>query len=135
MGPVVLDTSVVVAFLNPQDERHRAAAAEITSRREAGQAMRVSAITVAELASISGPGRKSRVEIADRLVDALGPDGVISIDRRVAQLAGDTCAKRPSLKLADALIKASADSVGGELLTADRKLASLGGVQLLGSRR
>lgn len=134
MGPVVLDTSVVIAAMDPADKHHSAAVAEVTLRREVRQEMKLSAVSVAELHSLKGPGRKQRLVWIDRFVGSLGADAVISIDRHTAELAGAARADRPSLRLADALINATALQIGGELITADRKLARLEGVTLLSSR-
>lgn len=134
MGPVVLDTSVVVAAIDPADAHHRDAAAEITALR-GNRELRISTISIAELNSIKGPNRRARLERIARFVDALGADSVVGIDRQTAELAGGARAQRPSLRLPDALIKATADRIGGELLTADRRLAKLDGVSLLGTHR
>lgn len=92
-------------------------------------------VTIAELHSLGGAGRKARLEQVSQFVDALGESAVLEVDRKTAELAGAQRAKRPSLQLADSLIKATADRIGGELLTADRRLAKLSGVKLLGARR
>lgn len=134
MGPVVLDTSVVIAAMDPSDRHHQAAVSEITSRREDWQEMKLSTISVAELCSLRGSGRKQRLEWIDRFIASLGADAVVSVDRQTAELAGAARASRPSLRLADALISSTAQQIGGELLTADRKLARLDGVKLLSPR-
>jgi predicted nucleic acid-binding protein len=132
MGPIVLDTSVVVAALNPDDAHHRSAVAELTARRVARQPIKISTVVIAELHSVKRPRQAAWLAWIDRFVDSLGADAVISVDRPTAELAGAARAKKPSLKLPDALIKATADQLGGELLTADRKLAKLDGVTLIG---
>ncbi|MFT4050360.1 MAG: PIN domain-containing protein [Solirubrobacterales bacterium] len=135
MGPVVLDTSVVVAFSNPLDAHHEHAFAEITARRKMSQQLKVSVVTIAELHSLAGPGRKARIAQVGQFIDALGEGAVVGVDHRIAELAGAQRARRPSLQLADSLIKATADSIDGQLLTADRRLAKLSGVNLLGENR
>jgi predicted nucleic acid-binding protein len=134
MGPVVLDTSVVIAVMDPSDRHHSAAVAEVTARRDEWQAMKLSSISVAELCSLKGPGRKQRLEWVDRFIGSLGADAVVSVDRHTAELAGAVRANRPSLRLPDALISATAQQIGAELLTADRRLARLDGVKLLSTR-
>lgn len=134
MGPVVLDTSVVIAVTSPSDPHHRDAAQEFASLRKAGREFRLSTISIAELHSFKGPGRKGRIETANRFVDTLGASAVVDVDRAIAERAGSVRKSRPALHLADALIKATADHIGGELLTADRRLARLEGVKLLGAK-
>jgi predicted nucleic acid-binding protein len=122
----------VIAAIDPADLHHPEAVAKITASREARRAIKISAVSVAELASIKGSGRKARLEWTSRFIEALGDEGVIDLDRATAEAAGAIRNRRSSLQLADALIKASADSVSGELLTADRRLAKLDGVTLIG---
>lgn len=133
MGPVVLDTSILSAVVDPSDAHHEAAAAELIACHTARRPIRVSAITVAEFHSVKGPARQARLEWAERFIESIGPDGVVSVDRRAAELAGELRARRPSVKLLDALIKGSADRIGGELITADRRLARLDGVRYVGA--
>lgn len=122
----------MIAALNSVDAHHSQAVAEITARRHARQPLRISTVSIAELHSIKGSGRKARLTSANRFVDSLGIDAVVGVDRAAAEIAGAARASRPSLKLADALIKATADQIGAELLTADRQLAKLDGVTLIG---
>lgn len=135
MGQVVLDTSVVIAVTDRADAHHDAAAAELKLRRRSRDEIRISSISIAELHSLAGPGRRARIGVTNRFVDALGDQATLEIDRLTAELAGSLRAARPSLKLADALIKASAQQIGAELLTADRALARLDGVRFVGTGR
>ncbi|MGK2878579.1 MAG: type II toxin-antitoxin system VapC family toxin [Solirubrobacterales bacterium] len=132
MGPVVLDTSVVIAALNGTDVHHRDAVVEITARRLARRPLRISTVSIAELHSIRGAGRKGRLSSVERFLNSLGVDAVVGVDRPTAEIAGDARARRPSLQLADALIRATAERLGAELLTADRRLAEFDGVTLIG---
>lgn len=132
MGPVVLDTSVVIAALEVTDAHHRDAVAEITARRLARQPIKISTVTIAELHSVRKPGRAAWLSFVNRFVDSLGLNAVVDANRPTAELAGATRSKKPSLKLPDALIKGTADHIGAELLTTDRRLAKLSGVTLIG---
>jgi predicted nucleic acid-binding protein len=130
--PVVLDTSVVIAALNSSDAHHRDAVEAITARRIAKQPLRISTVSIAELHSIRGAGRKDRLASITRFIDSLGSEAVVGVDRAAAESAGASRASRPSLGVADAMIRATAGQIGAELLTADRGLAKLDGVTLLG---
>lgn len=132
MEPVLLDTSVVIAALSSIDVHHEKAIAAIVARRETRQPIRVSTVSIAELHSIRGTGRKAQLSAVRRFVDSLGVDGVVGLDRQTAETAGEARSRRPSLRLADSMIKATADHIGAELLTADRQLAKLDGVTLIG---
>jgi predicted nucleic acid-binding protein len=122
----------VIAALNVTDVHHRDAVEAVTARRLARQPLKISTVSIAELHSITGPGRKGRLSSVERFLDSLGASAVVQVDRPTAEIAGDARARRPSLQLADALIKATADRLGAELLTADRRLAKLDGVTLIG---
>lgn len=133
MGAVVLDTSVVSAAFDREDVHHAEAVSAIRSQRQAGEPIMISAVSVAELRALKGPSRKLRNKWIDQMLDSLGEDAVVAVDRTTAELAGDMRASRPSLKLPDALISACSRRAGAELLTADRRLARLDGARLLGS--
>lgn len=123
---------MVIAALSTIDVLHEKAIAAIVARRETRQSIRISTVSIAELHSIRGVGRNAQLASVRRFVDSLGVDGVVDVDRQTAETAGEARSRRPSLRLADSMIKATADRIGAELLTADRQLAKLNGVTLLG---
>lgn len=123
MGPVVLDSSVVIALLN-RDDAHSANATRVVSEyiRESRE-FRISAITLTEL----GAGRArnaQRMAVLDGYVRTLGSRGVIPVDEEIARAAGLLRARRKSIRTPDSLVAATAEICSADvLLTADRALA------------
>lgn len=90
-------------------------------------------MALAELLTTRDKLRRARVHA---LVAGLGPDAIIPVDRTVAEIAGALRANNRSIRTPDALIAACAIAVGADtLLTTDRRLARLDGVEYVGSRR
>lgn len=116
MALVVLDASVVIAFLNEGDAKHAAAVAALTDLST--EELVISASTLAEI--LVGPYRAgSRPErivegfVTDRLrVEPVG----VEIARRSARLRAGS----QTLRLADALVIATGDVLDAAVLTADR---------------
>lgn len=130
MGPIVLDSSVMIAWLNPGDPHHQQVTARLLELESEGNRFAVSAVGYAEL--MSNRSKRWRDSMRE-VVSALGPDGVIAVDREIAEQAGALRARRPSLRTPDALIAATAAVKGsGALLTADRAMARVDGAELVG---
>lgn len=133
MGSVVLDTSVVIAWFDPADAHHREVRLRLDQLRADGIGLTISTVSYAELRSSRNQLQRQR---AEELADALGERAVIPVDRVVAERAGEIRSHKPSVRLPDALIAATAYAVGADtLLTTDRRLARLDGVEYVGSRR
>lgn len=133
MGPVVLDSSVIIAWLNPDDAHHERVTRRLQELAASGGRFAVSAVGYCELMSNKSRARRDAIRKA---VEALGAESVIAVDREIAEHAGALRARRPSLRTPDALIAATAAIRGsGTLLTADRAMARLDGAEYLGGRR
>ena len=111
----VVDSSVLIAFLDPDDAHHKAARTAL-SRGEAELA--VPATVFAEVLVRPrriGEGEAARIE---RFFDEL-PIEVRPVDREIAGIAARVRAES-GLRLADALVVATAEALGAEsVLTAD----------------
>lgn len=129
MESVVLDSSVVIAFLNPEDRHHKSAQREIAA---ATARFKISTITVAE--SMVLAARQSEAVANEFLVDLenhFGP--FIVLDGQIAMAAAKLRAKT-GLATPDAIISASASATGAMLWTFDKALAkSHSGSRLIGS--
>lgn len=133
MGPVVLDTSVVVAWFNADDAHHVSARSRLEAIVAGGRSFAISTVTYAEL--LTSPLKAERKR-ARELVRELGEGGLIPVDRDVAERAAELRLARKSLRTPDALIAATSDVRGsGALLTADRSLARLEGAEYVGASR
>jgi predicted nucleic acid-binding protein len=113
---IVLDASVLVALLDPADARHAAATAAL--RRYAGDDLRVPASAYAEC--LTGPASAGRLADAKRAIRSLVVE-VVPLTEYVAEEAAELRAGHPGLRLADALVVATASVLDADvLLTGDR---------------
>ena len=122
MGAVVLDTSVVIGFLNTDDVHHKAARVAISEHRDALHHFILPATVLAE--ALVSAARRSPESVADvrSLIGSLfGPTRVI--DDSVAVEAARVRAKHKSVPLPDAVVIATGFVDGAtQILTADRRL-------------
>lgn len=124
MAVVVLDTSVVIAFLDSNDVDHEAAMSAIAGARDEELVLPASAYAELLVEPYRHGGaavRKTEAFIAD-----LGMR-VEPVTRDIARRAAALRAKVPSLKLPDALVLATGDALAGAtVLTADRAWPAIG---------
>lgn len=124
MGSVVVDTSVVIALLDPSDGHHTTATAAYLSRRWRSQFI-LSAVVLSEcLVAISRYG-SDQVDLRRRAIrSGFGP--VRAVDEPVAVAAAALRATHPSLRAPDAFILATAMvDEADEVLTCDRRWAEV----------
>jgi len=117
----VLDTSVLLAALDPEDVSHRIAAERLRAYRDRGDTFIVSAIVLAE--ALVAESRRRAPAVDERraaISKAFGPTR--PIDDRVAVDAAALRAAHPALRLPDALVIAvgRVDRVA-VILTADHR--------------
>lgn len=130
MGTVVLDSSTVLALLDPGDAHHAAARAVYPVQ---GSRYLTSTSVLAEvLVGASRLGRQAVLDAEARL-DAL-VDDVVVIDRAVAHAAALIRAKHRSIRLPDAFVLATVVVHEAEtVLSADQRMAAVDPrVQLVG---
>jgi predicted nucleic acid-binding protein len=114
---IVLDVSVVIAQLDPEDANHARVAEELERRADGDLVLPASAY--AEF--LVDPVRRGRVAEAQERVQRLQLR-VVPLDERVAERAAELRAREQGLRLPDALVLATADALGAdEVLTADRR--------------
>lgn len=121
MGTVVLDASVVLALLDPQDAHHRAATAALREHRAEGARFALPASVLAEVlvgvARIDDQALKQR---RDQIVAAFGHP--VSLDESIAVNAARLRATHRSLRLPDAIVLATAQVLDASaVLTADKQ--------------
>jgi hypothetical protein len=106
VGLILLDSTIVVGFLDADDALHEIAVARL--REIVGShSLAASVISYAELMTGVSLGHHSH-ERVDRFFDALVKD-LLPVDRKVAARAATLRGKRISLRMPDALILATAD--------------------------
>jgi predicted nucleic acid-binding protein len=120
---VVLDASVIIGFLDPEDALHGACVRALADRQ--GDELAAPASVYAEI--LVGPCRSGAAAVSE--VDAFLSDFAIRIEpvtAAVAQLGAQMRSKRPGLRLPDALVLAYGDTVDAEsVLTGDGSWATL----------
>jgi predicted nucleic acid-binding protein len=116
---VALDADVLIAFLDPGDDRHSRAVGELRPRLTAGDELLVGATVYAE--AIVRPLQQGTDATVDAFLNEAGA-AVVPIDRAVARRAADLRARHPSLRLPDAMSLAVALEANASFLTLDKKL-------------
>lgn len=125
MGTVVLDTSVVLALLDPEDALHSPAATAVRRCHAAGDRLALPAVVLAEL--LVGAARRGEDELRTRhhqITAAFGSP--VPVDAAVAVAAASLRARHRSLRMPDALVLATAEVTAAEVvLTGDKQWAAL----------
>lgn len=122
MARVALDADIVIGFLDPGDDQHATAVAELRPRLAAGDKLLAAATVYAE--SIGRPLQQGTDAIVEEFFDAAGIS-IVPIDRAVARHAAVLRAEHQSLRLPDAMSLATAIVTESTLLTLDRKLRQI----------
>jgi hypothetical protein len=125
---VVLDSDVVVGFLDRSDALHEAA--DLALRELAAtQPLFVSIITYAEVLTGARIGHHSLATVDAFFTDAISR--IIPVDLEIGERAAELRAANKALKMPDALILASAetDPKVGLLLSGDRNLVRVDGLE------
>ena len=118
MGPVALDTNVVLGFLDPDDAHHARATEAMREFRDAPKVL--PAIAYAE--SLVHAVAEGRDEGVERFIRLGGVD-VVPLDRSTARYAAELRARFGTINIADAAVLATAVQRGAFLLTFDAQLA------------
>ncbi len=121
---VVLDSGVVVGFLDRQDALHSAADAAVRELVH-GQRLVASAVTYAEVLTGARLGHHDEEAVAGFFAGLLS--GVLPVDVAVADKAADLRSRFKALRMPDALILATAetDPEIDLVVTGDQQLAKV----------
>lgn len=126
MGEVVLDASVLIAFLNAGDAQHQAASTLLRSLMESQATLLIPMSVYAEI--LVGPMRADKAETVDSFLAAANAL-LIEIDRSIARSAAALRATHASLRPPDTLCLATARARGVQLLTFDQRLQKIAKAQ------
>ena len=128
MGAIILDSSVVIAFLNLSDKHNLAAKSAIEG---SNSIYKISILTVSEtLVKASGVSESRKKELLADLSTAFAP--FYPFDLEVAVLAASVRAQSP-LRLPDAIVSATATINKAELWSCDARLVKAHkGARLIG---
>ena len=130
MALTVLDTGVLIGFLDSFDAHHARATSVVAGMRSSGEQGVIPASAYAEL--LVQPFRRgtSDVKLVDDALDAL----VIRIEpitRAIARRAAELRATHPSLRLPDALVVATARTLRAtRLITTDARWPRFTGLKV-----
>jgi predicted nucleic acid-binding protein len=121
MGTVILDSSVLLAVVDPHDALHEPAAEAVRDAYRRGEAFMIPTTVLAEvLVGASRQGTEVAAALESR-IDKLVAE-VRPIDRDVARSAAELRARSSSIKLPDALVIATGRVVDAvTVLTADKR--------------
>ena len=119
MARVALDADIVIAFLDPGDDQHARAVAELRPLLAGGDELLVGATVYAE--TIVRPLQDGTDATVDAFLDAAGVK-VVPVHRSVGRLAARLRAEHSSLRLPDAMSLATALANDATLLTLDKNL-------------
>jgi predicted nucleic acid-binding protein len=117
----VLDASVVLALLDPQDALHQAAATVLREHRAEGVRFALPASVLAEvLIGVARIGDQALEQRREQIVAAFGPP--VALDESIAVNAARLRATHRSLRLPDAVVLATAQVVDATaVLTGDKQ--------------
>jgi predicted nucleic acid-binding protein len=126
---VVLDSGVVVGFLDRQDALHQAADAAVRELVR-GQRMLVSAVTYAEVLTGARLGHHNEDDVKGFFAGLLS--AVLPVDVAVAEKAADLRSRVRALRMPDALILSTAetDPEVDLIVTGDQQLTKVSGLRV-----
>jgi predicted nucleic acid-binding protein len=121
VGAVVLDASVVLALLDPEDALHQAATHAVRQHRAEGARFVLPASVLAEvLVGVARLGDEALDQSRSQIVAAFGTP--VPLDESVAVNAARLRARHRSLRLPDAVVLATAQVLDAHVvLTGDRQ--------------
>jgi predicted nucleic acid-binding protein len=121
VGAVVLDASVVLALLDPQDAFHEAATCALREHQAEGARFLLPASVLAEvLVGVARLGDEGLDQRRSQIVAAFGPP--VALDEPVAVSAARRRARHRSLRLPDAVVLATAEVLDAQaVLTGDKR--------------
>ena len=135
MATIVLDTGVIIAVLDRDDVHASAVHSALVPIREAGASFCLSVVTFAELLVESSGAQPNAEQVVGAFVDSLGTDAIQPVSAEVARIAAKIRTGNRRVRMPDALIAATAETIGAEaLLTTDKKLAKLPRARYIGER-
>lgn len=114
---IVLDASVLIAFLDPTDAHHSSARDLV--RSASGQALGASVLTIAEV--MVAPVRAGRTAVVDDALDALRVQRLALTADVVVALAELRVSS--GLRMPDCCVLLAAHATGGTVATFDNRLA------------
>jgi predicted nucleic acid-binding protein len=127
VGALILDASVLIGLLDTADTHHRRAIDDVEAADAAGRDLLVPASAYSE--TLAAFARAGRLLDARQAIAAMGI-AVVALTEPIAERAAELRARHERLRLPDAIVLATAQEQGGELLSYDRGLSRIAAEQL-----
>lgn len=124
MGALILDASVLIGLLDTADAHHDRAVDDVEAADREGRQLLLPASAYSE--TLVAFARARRLQEARRAITAMGIT-IVSLTETIAERAAELRAGHSRLRLPDAIVLATAQEMGGSLLSYDRKLSQRAG--------
>lgn len=124
MEALILDASVLIGLLDSADTHHDRAIDDVEGADREGRQLLLPASAYSE--TLVAFARARRLEEARRAITAMGIT-IVSLTDTIAERAAELRARHTRLRLPDAIVLATAQEMGGNLLSYDRRLSQLAG--------
>ena len=124
MEALILDVSVLIGLLDTADAHHDRAIDDVEAADRDGRQLLLPAGAYSE--TLVAFARACRLDEARRAIAAMGIT-VVSLTDTIAERAAVLRARHNRLRLPDAIVLATAQEMGGGLLSYDRRLSQLAG--------
>jgi predicted nucleic acid-binding protein len=121
---LILDASVLIGLLDTADVHHDRSIDDVEAADREGQQLLLPASAYSE--TLVAFARARRLDEARQAIAAMGVT-VVSLTDTVAERAAELRARHDRLRLPDAIVLATAQELGGRLLSYDRRLSQLAG--------
>jgi len=121
---LILDASVLIGLLDTADTHHDRAIDDVEAADREGRQLLLPASAYSE--TLVAFARARRLEEACQAITAMGIT-VVSLTDTIAERAAELRARHTRLRLPDAIVLATAQQMGGGLLSYDRRLSRLAG--------
>jgi predicted nucleic acid-binding protein len=121
---LILDASVLIGLLDTADTHHGRAIDDVEAADREGRQLLLPASAYSE--TLVAFARARRLEEARRAITAMGIT-IVSLTDTIAERAAELRARHSRLRLPDAIVLATAQEMGGSLLSYDRRLSQLAG--------
>ncbi|HET7388384.1 MAG TPA: PIN domain-containing protein [Nocardioidaceae bacterium] len=119
MGSLILDASVLIALLDRADPHYARAVEEVEAADQDGDDLVAPASAYSE--ALVAFAREARVDDAREAIVAMGIE-VAPLDAGTAEKAAALRARHDRLRLPDAMVLATAQQLGGRMLSYDQRL-------------
>jgi predicted nucleic acid-binding protein len=122
VGALILDASVLIGLLDTADSHHDHAIDDVEAADRVGEQLLLPASAYSE--TLVAFARARRIQEAREAITSMGIT-VVSLTDTIAERAAELRARHQQLRLPDAIVLATAQELGGRLLTYDRLLSQL----------